>query len=65
MSLSGPLLSWPGGDDRRSSSCPAECRTVDRIDGQNMKVRIFDDASALACGADDVAAEFARAGAEV
>ena len=30
-----------------------------------MKVRISDDAVALACGADDVAAAFARAGAEV
>ncbi|NBU83953.1 MAG: formate dehydrogenase, partial [Sphingomonadaceae bacterium] len=30
-----------------------------------MKVRISDDALALACGADDVAAAFAKAGAEV
>ena len=30
-----------------------------------MKVRISDDAIAIACGADDVAAAFAKAGVEV
>ncbi len=63
--LPGPVQRRPQCDDRQAGACaprPGQARRVDRGDGVMVAVRISDDALAIACGADAVAAAFEKAG---